>query len=375
MTGRSASEPGGRAAEPGGRAAVARDRIRANWLGRQALRVASWVYGAVALLRRFLYDYGVLPSRHAGTRTICIGNLTAGGTGKTTAVLLAAQTLRRKRLSVAILSRGYKRPEPGKDVLVLLNAQHPSWRQAGDEPWMLHHALRGLEVPILVSPDRVKAAETAVAFYKPDVLLMDDGFQHLRLQRDTNIVLLNATDPWGGGELLPLGDLREPRRALRQAGLVLLTHADRVSPERLDEIRGEVHAVHPGAAVAEAAHRPCFLLDLTSEARRPLTRLKGREVTALCGIGDPTSFREQLHRLGAKVAQEWRFPDHHPYTLDELRSIARTREGRPVVTTFKDFPRLPIGWQTMLTGEVLALGIRLEITRGRQLWEAHLCPG
>lgn len=355
-------------------AVVARDRWRRNPAGRALLLVLSWLYGAATLLRRFLYAYGVLPSRHPGPRTICIGNLTAGGTGKTTAVLLAAQTLRRKQISVAILSRGYKRPEPGKDVLVLLNAQRPSWRQAGDEPWMLHHALRGLDVPILVSPDRVKAAETAVAYYKPDVLLLDDGFQHLRLQRDTNIVLLNAADPWGGGNLLPLGDLREPRRALRAATLVLLTHADRVSPERLDEIRAEVHAVSPGVAVAEAAHRPCFLFDLADETRRPLTRLKGRDATALSGIGDPASFRDQLRRLGARVSQEWRFPDHHPYTLAELRSIELTREGRTVVTTFKDFPRLPAGWQRVLTGEVFALGIRLEITRGRQLWEAQLCP-
>ncbi|MBI5200543.1 MAG: tetraacyldisaccharide 4'-kinase [Elusimicrobia bacterium] len=355
------------------RAAALRDRVRANFLGRPLLWAASWVYGAVALLRRFLYAHGVLPSKHAGPRTICIGNLTAGGTGKTTAVLLAAQTLRKKDLSVAILSRGYKRPEPGKEVLVLLKAEHPSWRQAGDEPWMLHHALRGLDVPILVSPDRLKAAETAVAYYKPDVLLMDDGFQHLRLQRDTNIVLLNATDPWGGGGLLPLGDLREPRRALRQASLVLLTHADRVSPEELDRLRAEIHGIHPGAAVAEAAHRPCFILDLGADVRKPLTHLKNREVTLFCGIGDPASFRDQLRRLGAKVAQEWRFPDHHPYTLEELRSIERTRGDRPVVTTFKDFPRLPEHWQEELRGEVLALGIRMEITRGKQFWEAQLC--
>ncbi len=361
-------------AENPNRASDVRDLIRRNWAGRLVLLVLSWLYGAVTLLRRFLYAQGVLPSSHPGPRTICIGNLTAGGTGKTTAVLLAAQTLRKKQLSVAILSRGYKRPEPDKEVLVLLKSEHPSWRQAGDEPWMLHHALKGLDVPILVSPDRVKAAETAVAFYHPDVLLMDDGFQHLRLQRDTNIVLLNATDPWGGGHLLPLGDLREPRRALRQASLILITHSDRVSPERLDEIRGEIHDVHPGADVAEAAHRPCFLLDLGTDSRRPLTHLKNREITTLCGIGDPSSFRVQLRRLGAKVSQEWRFPDHHPYTTAELRTIERTREDRPVVTTFKDFPRLPEHWREELRGDVIALGIRLEITRGKQLWESHLCP-
>ena len=324
------------------------------------------------ILRRLLYDAGFLPSRRVRARTICIGNLTAGGTGKTTAVLLAAQTLRRHHKSVAILTRGYARPEQGKEVVVLHEDRHPSWRQTGDEPWMMHHALEGLDVPILISADRVKAAEMAVQRYRPDVLLLDDGFQHLRLQRDVDIVLLNATDPWGGGSLLPLGNLREPRWALRRASLVVLTHADRVSEERLQTLRAEVESRHPGVPVAEAAHRPCFLFDVGLEARRPLTRLRKQEVTLLCGIGDPDSFADQMRRVGAKVAQQWRFPDHHPYTLAELRSIERTRAGRPVVTTFKDFPRLPPGWQEALTGEVFALGIQLEITRGRELWENSL---
>ncbi|MBI4425597.1 MAG: tetraacyldisaccharide 4'-kinase [Elusimicrobia bacterium] len=352
----------------------AREALRGCLPGRAALGAVSLLYGLVVIVRRFLYAYGVLPSRRLPVRTICIGNLTAGGTGKTTAVLLAAQTLRRRDVAVAILSRGYRRPEPGKEVLALFKAQHPSWRQTGDEPWMLHHALKGLDVPILVSPDRVKAAETAVSFYQPQVLLLDDGFQHFRLGRDADILLINAADPWGGGSLIPLGELREPRWALRRASLVLLTHAERVDRAGLDALRAEILRIHPGVPLAEAVHRPCFLFDLTLETRLPLNHLRRREVTALSGIGDPASFTEQLARIGATVAQEWRFPDHHPYTLEELRSIETSRAGRPVLTTFKDFPRLPAGWQQALRGEVLALGIRMEITRGKQLWEAGLCP-
>ena len=351
---------------------AARERLRGSLAGRLALRVASWIYGAAVVLRRLLYAAGILPSQRLAARTICFGNITAGGTGKTPAVLLAAQTLRRKGKSVAILTRGYGRPDPAKDVVVLDGDRRPSWRLAGDEPCMLHYALQGLDVPILICADRVKAAETAVARFRPDVLLLDDGFQHLRVKRDADIVLVNATDPWGGGRLLPSGDLREPRWALGRASLVLLTHADRVPRQQLDALRAEIAARHPRLPMAEAVHRPCFLFDLSLETRRPLTRLRRREVTLLCGIGDPDSFADQVRRVGATVAQQWRFPDHHPYTLEELRSIERTRMGRAVVTTFKDFPRLPPGWQQALTGETFALGIRLEITNGRQLWESLL---
>src|SRR5581483_12486869 len=147
-----------------------------------------------------------------------------------------------------------------------------------------------------------------VSEYRPDVLLLDDGFQHLRLGRDADILLVNATDPWGGGHLLPLGNLREPRWALKRASLVLLTHADGVGPERLEELRAEIERMSPGIPVAEAVHRPCFLLDLATESRVPLTALRKQTVTLLSAIGDPDSFAAQVRRLGATVDQQWRFP-------------------------------------------------------------------
>ncbi len=354
-------------------AARARRRLAASREGRALLLVLSWLYGGAVILRRALYAAGLLPSRKPHARTICIGNLTTGGTGKTSAVLLAAQTFLRKEKSVAILTRGYRRPKAAAKVSVLLNSQeNPDWREYGDEAWMMHHALRGAEVPILVSGDRLRAAEMAVTYYNPQVLLLDDGFQHFRLRRDLDVVLINARDPWGGGQLLPRGNLREPLGGLRRAGMVLLTHTDQVPAEQLSAIRKRVAELHPNVTVVESVHRPAFFFDLIEEKRLPLTHLEERQVAAFCAIGDPDPFFEQLKALGAKPTQQWRFPDHHPYTLEELRSIDRPRHGLPIVTTFKDFSRFPEGWRKALSAEVLALSIRLEIVKGKTAWEADL---
>lgn len=354
---------------------MARERLRASWWGRASLVVLSWLYGAGIALRDAAYVVGLRRSSHVGRRTVCIGNLTVGGTGKTPAVLLAAQALRKRGFKPAILSRGYGRTLKGRDVQVLLDQREASWQETGDEPWMMHRALKGAGVPILVSPDRVASAQTAVRYYEPDVIILDDGFSHRRLGRDADIVLLNALDPFGGGRLLPAGNLREPLVALRRAALVVITHADLAPEGRLDEVRAAVAAVRPDLRVAEAAHKSEALYDLRGDGRRALRWLKERKVVCLSGIGSPESFEAELRKAGADIAQTWRYPDHHPFTEEEVRSVESVRQGLPLVTTFKDLPRLPARWKDILSGEVLALGIRLEITKGRAVFEEVLCGG
>lgn len=352
-----------------------RAKMRESFLGRASLTALSWLYGAGVALRNGAYAAGLRRSRHPGCRTVCIGNITTGGTGKTPAVLLAAQTLKKKGFKPAILSRGYGRKSGGRDVQVLRDQSTASWEETGDEPWMMHRALKGLDIPILVSPDRLAAAETAVRFYTPDVLLLDDGFGHRRLRRDADIVLLNALDPFGGGRLLPAGDLREPTSALSRASLALITHADLATPERMAEIRKAVEAARPGLPVAEAVHKAEGLYGLKDDARHGLRWLKGRRVCSLSAIGSPESFEAELRKAGAEVVQAWRYPDHHPYAISEIRSLENLRNGLPLVTTFKDFPRLPKGWPEILSGEVLALGIRLDVVKGKARWEEALCGG
>lgn len=345
-----------------------REKLQASAGGRVLLGAASMAYGAGVLARRGLYAAGILPRKKVGAKVICVGNLTAGGTGKTPAVLLAAETLRKRGHGVAIISRGYGRKAPAKHVSVLIDGRPTDWRECGDEPWMIHQSLAGQGIPVLVCPDRAKAGAMAVEAYGAEVLILDDGFQHHGLHRDLDVVLVNARDPFGGRRLLPLGDLREPLSAIRRAGVVVVTHADRVTAAELGALRKELEALHPEALIVESAHQADHLLDVKTEKKHPLSELKDRAVVALSGIGDPLSFEAQLEGLGAKVAQSWRFPDHHPYTSRELQSVEDLRGGLPVVTTHKDFVRLPQDWRERLKGDVLVLGIKLELLKGRNGW-------
>lgn len=346
---------------------------RRDWLkrspgGKALLWVSSLLYGSAVILRRLLYWLRVLRSERLPAKVICIGNLTTGGTGKTPAVILAAQTLRKREHPVAILSRGYGRKAKDGEPLTLLEDNPPPWTECGDEPWMMHHALQGLGVPILVCADRAKAGHEAITFYHSRVLILDDGFQHHKLRRDLDIVLVNAKDPFGGRRLLPYGNLREPMWALKRAQMVLLTHTDRVDEEALASLKKDIRSYNASAPIIESAHKPDFLLNVKTGKRVRLTQFNGQKVVSLAGIADPSSFEEQLTRIGAGIAQQWRYPDHHPFTESEMRAIENLRQDHPVVTTVKDYTRFPPGWGELLTGDVFVLGIKLDILRGKNIW-------
>ncbi|MFA6318573.1 MAG: tetraacyldisaccharide 4'-kinase [Elusimicrobiota bacterium] len=352
-----------------------RSDLKERFAGRALLTAASLAYGAGVRARRLLYDCRVLKSAGLGCRVICFGNLTTGGAGKTPAVALAAQTLRQRKYGVVILSRGYGRRGAKGDVTVLRDGHTPHWTECGDEPWMLHAALQGLEVPILAAPDRVAAGRQAMSFYQPDVILLDDGFGHLSLRRDLDVLMVHAARPFGDRRLLPYGDLREPMSCLSRAGLVVLTHADLVPATELDLLKEEIRARNPEAAVVESAHRPDYVLDADSNQRLEPAALAGRKAVAVSGLGEPGQFEELLTGLGVELVQRWRFPDHHPFTLEELRSIANAGKGNPVVTTMKDLVRLPDGWREVLKAGLFGLAVKLEITKGKATWAKALTDG
>ena len=346
--------------------------LRARWkkilAGRLVLTAASWAYAAAVVTRRRLYEAGVLKSKKLPAKVICIGNLSTGGTGKTPAVLLAAQTLRKRNHHVAILSRGFGRDGDAKRLTTLLDDEPPAWTECGDEPWMMHHALMGQNIPILVCSDRVKAGAQAVTYYHSKLLILDDGFQHLKLQRDLDVVLVNALDPFGGGSVLPLGNLREPIGALSRAGIIMITHSDAVDAAALDAIKERLRSVNPKAPILEAAHKPDFLLDPRTGKRHKLDHLDGKPAVSFCGLADPASFESLLDRIGVKTTQRWRYPDHYPYKAADLKSIAKVAGKLPIVTTFKDFTKLPKGWEKHVEGEFLVLAIKMEILKGRNVW-------
>ena len=249
---------------------------------------------------------------------ICIGNLTTGGTGKTPMVAEVVRRLSERGRRPAIVSRGW----------------------GGDEARLFADWLP--RVPHRCDRDRVWAARVAVELDGADCIVLDDGFQHWRLERDLAVVLDDATDPFGGGHLLPRGYLREPPRALRRAGLVVLTRCDQAG-EAARRRTLERIARWTDAPVAFARHREVEVVDLPGGAAAPPASLAGRRVHAFCGIGRPEAFRATLEGLGARVVAFDELPDHHTYAegeLDRLLLAGRVAGAERSITTEKDAVKL-----------------------------------
>ena len=329
--------------------ALVRGEARGPWpaLQRLALRAAAVPYGLAVRLRNALYTAGWLRRERVAVPVLSVGNLTAGGTGKTPCVEFVARFYRQHELRVAILSRGYGSSGGRNDEALVLEENLP-------------------DVPHLQGADRVGLAKIAIEELDSEVLLLDDGFQHRRLARDLDIVLVDATDPWGHGYLLPRGLLREPPAALRRAGVVVLTRCDQAAPADLEALRRQVSRLAPGVPLAESVHQPMELVN--EEARAALEVLRAHPVAGFCGVGNPEAFRRTLADLGADV-RAWRtYPDHHAYSradVEELRAWARQQPADALLlTTQKDLVKLRLD---QLAGRPLwALRVRLACTAGQE---------
>lgn len=301
---------------------------------RALFAVLSVFYGLGVRLRGLCYDLGLRPSHRAAVPVISVGNLTTGGTGKTPMVAFLARALARRGYRVAVLARGYGRIPARRDG-----------GAGGDETRddeALPEELSADGVKRYANPDRVTAAREAAAA-GADVLLLDDGFQHRRLKRDLDLVLVDALDPFSNGHVLPRGLLREPRSALRRADAIVVTRADLVSPEARAELRSELARWAPEKPVFFAAHRPAQLRTLSTGHTHPPEWLRGRAVYGFAGIGNPAAFQRTLEALGANVVRFHAYPDHHVYSARDLRQIdAEAQEflAKAIVTTEKDAARI-----------------------------------
>lgn len=314
-------------------------------LARTALRAASVGYGAAIAARNLAYERG-WKARHAvNVPVVSVGNITLGGTGKTPMVEWVARWCRTRGLRVAILSRGYGHTAGMNDEGLVLEDNLP-------------------DVPHYQGADRVALARTAVEESASELLVLDDGFQHRRLARDLDLVLLDALDPFGLGALCPRGLLREPARSLRRAGMVVLSRADLVEPAARAAIRARAERAAGPLRWAEARHAPRDLIDAAG-AHHALTDLDGPRVAAFCGIGNPEGFRWTLGQLGTRLAGFRAFADHHAYTRADVQELGTWAEGLEAdlaLTTQKDFVKL----RTLTVGPVplRALRIGIEIVAG-----------
>jgi tetraacyldisaccharide 4'-kinase len=352
-----------------------RDRLKTKALGHILLRLLSFIYASAVFLRRLLYEAGLIKSYKLPVPVICFGNLSAGGTGKTSTVVMAAMELKKAGYSPAVLIRGYKRKAPKAKLTILSEGEAFLPEEAGDEALMLFRMLRDYSVPVLVSSDRYQSGLAALEKFKSDILLMDDGYQFFRLQRDKNIALINTTMPFHTDSLLPLGDLRETPAGLGRADAVILSHCEHASEAEREALRLEIEKINPSAAVIESMHSPQTYLDALTKEKVPLSEFRGKKVVALSGIGDPKSFEDVLKSLKTAPAHIWRYPDHHQFTREELAAVQATRGEMPLITTYKDFTRFPPDWTQILKDGVFILSVEIVfLDDGRKLLMRTITP-
>ena len=295
-------------------------------LARGTLQVLEAPYAGVVALRNRYYDRSPHAVKRVKVPVISVGNLTMGGTGKTPMVAWLARWFQQHELCPVIVSRGYgsEATQPG---------------QPNDEALELQWQLPG--VAHVQNPDRWQASREAIDRHGADVIILDDGFQHRRLHRDLNIVLLDATQPFGYGHVFPRGTLREPLNGLRRADVVVITRSRSVDGQRLQSIRKQARAVCPRASWLISHHRPLHLVNRTRTL--PLDALGRQPIAAFCGIGRPAAFRKSLEDCDFQIVAFRAFADHQAYSARDLESLNRWVQETAAVAaicTQKDYVKI-----------------------------------
>jgi len=324
------------------------------------LLILSWFYGLGHRLRLALYNRGILKTKNLSIPVISIGNLTAGGTGKTPTIIMIAELLKGMGKKVAVLSRGYKGKAEGEINVVsdgdkiLLNPL-----ESGDEPYMMAARLKG--IPVITGSDRYKTGKYAIEKFGTKIILLDDGYQHVQLDRNFNILLLDSNSPFGNGYLLPRGTLREPVSYINRADMVIFTKSEILNPK--SEILNlknipicKCHYVSEG------------FVDINCNKDISLDGVKGKKGFAFCGIASPKSFNNSLTEAGINIGGFVSFEDHYQFSRDDIDSLiskAKETGSEILITTEKDAVRLK-GFEP-ISFPIWILKIRMEISEGKEI--------
>jgi len=314
----------------------------------------EWPYALAMRWRNRRYDTRPELVHRVDVPVVSVGNLTLGGTGKTPMVRWLARWFRRRGIRVVIISRGYG-AEAGT---------------RNDEALELERCLP--DVPHLQDPDRVAAAQLAIDELEAELILLDDGFQHRRLARDLDLVMLDALEPFGYGHVFPRGLLREPLDSLRRADVVVLNRADMIPLDQRRAVMRRAAHYAPQAIQVQAAQAPSILVDFQGR-EQPLDRLAEQPAAAFCGIGNPEAFRRTLLGCGCRLRAWRQFPDHHAYTRKDVESLAEwvaELDVQAVLCTEKDLVKLQLD---RLAGRPLwALRVEPKLLEGAEQLEARL---
>lgn len=301
-------------------------------------RPLSPFYSLLMRVRAFLYERGVLKATQLPVPVISIGNLTMGGSGKTPMVLYVAELLKKNGVRSIIVSRGYG-GQATKPVNVVSDGRNIllDAHSAGDEPRMLAEALPG--VPVITGAKKAEVAAQGIADFAPGIVILDDGFQHLALKRDINLVLFNSRMPLGNGRVFPGGDLREQTKALRRAHAFVITGADAKS----DTFKKTLTKLFPEKPVFEGRYAYTAVLHSQKPGKHGPSFIKGMKLYGFCGIANPTVFEESLDKMGVQVVGFAGYQDHYNYQaadIARLAALAESAGAEGLIATEKDYVKL-----------------------------------
>jgi len=322
----------------------------------------SFLYWLVVEIRNFLFCHQLLlKTAKLNCFLISIGNITAGGTGKTPITIFLAKQLLKKEREIAVIARGYKKKGNGflvsnkREILL-----EPG--ESGDEAGLLAKNLSG--IPILIGRNRKGLTKIALNNFKADTIILDDAFHYRYLKKDCEIVVLDSTNPFSNKRLLPAGLLREPLSSLKYADCFWLNHINLVDQEKLDGLKKSLKEINPGANVVESFYQPVSLVDSSGKVSE-ISAIFGKDVWLLAGIGNPSTFENLVKDLGVKIKGKSFFHDHHWYKKRDVKRFLK-QEFEILLTTEKDLIKLK---ELVFPKPILALRIEVKIKDEEKLWQ------
>ncbi len=321
------------------------------------IHMFSKLFGAAVSLRKALYSKDILKMRSIDAFVISVGNITVGGTGKTPTVIYIAKLLQKHGYKVCVLSRGYK-GKNSKKILEVSNDKEvlSDSEMAGDEPYMMAKKLIG--IPVIVGKNRYTAGLFAVEKYKPDVCILDDGFQHFKLERDLDIVTFDGNVGFGNGKLLPGGILREPPSALERADVILINKGVKKSKDIIAKVMengGERHTFF-------CSYNTVGLTSCGGE-HKDIEYISGRRVLVFSALADSNYFYEIITRLGGFICEQIEYKDHHSYDIDDYLTIVKRAHDSSadlMLTTEKDLVKFDLEWSRTSTIKLYSLDVLLK---------------
>ena len=332
------------------------------------LKPLAWLWENVYRVRRYFYRYGIFRQRDFNVPIISVGNLSFGGTGKTPFTIWLSKYCNQLDKKVMILTRGYKgKLEHSHGIMKTGRKLGFNPFEYGDEALLLIRHIK--DASVVVGKRRADNLQFYFEDQQPDIVILDDGHQHLNLGRNCNIVLFDALMPMTGYQVAPLGYLREGMRALKDADLVIISRSDQVSPEKLVSLKELINKNRlKSTPIAEVYYKPLGLFNLNYELEYDLDFLKDKDVICLAAIASPDYFFQILESHGANIIEKLVFPDHHFFSVSDIEEAVKKAEENDVylITTEKDFVKLR---RLVENRKMLYLGVEVDFKSGRETTE------